>query len=177
MADSTTLRANQIPRDHYSAWYTHYVQACGDLEITLLLEQLLLETLALFKNRSEHWLTHPYAPQKWTPLELLEHIVDSECVFNTRLLAILRGDTNNWPGFDQDVFVRNGQAHLHGVDHQIKRLENVRSSTLLLAQELDVSRWHHFIVADGNKVSAAALLAIIAGHHLHHLQILKERYP
>ena len=58
-------------------------------------------------------------------------------------------------------------------------LENlivVRQSTLHLLKSLDKDTWLQKGYANKSEVTVRALAYIIAGHELHHLQIIKERY-
>ena len=58
-------------------------------------------------------------------------------------------------------------------------LENlivVRQSTLHLLKSLDKDTWLQKGNANKSEVTVRALAYIIAGHELHHLQIIKERY-
>ncbi|TEA84291.1 hypothetical protein PBMB05447_01375 [Bacillus thuringiensis F14-1] len=58
-------------------------------------------------------------------------------------------------------------------------LENlivVRQSTLYLLRSLDKEACSQRGNANNSEVTVRALAYIIAGHELHHLQIIKERY-
>lgn len=171
------LDASALSAEHYPEWYGGYVTLSKETGITLLLHNTVQATEKLFRSASADWLIRSYAPGKWTPLQLLEHITDAEQIFATRLLALLRKHDAPWPGFDENLFVENGQAHLLGLDHSLHRLEAARQSTLLLAKEVNANNQHHRIIANGQSVTALALLAITAGHHQHHLNILHQRYP
>lgn len=170
--DVSTLSA-----EHYPEWYKGYVTLSKETGISPLLQNTVLATEKLFRSASADWLIRSYAPGKWTPLQLLEHITDAEQIFATRLLALLRKHDAPWPGFDENLFVENGQAHQLGLDHCLLRMQTVRKSTILLAKEVNESNQHQRIIANGQAVTALALLAITAGHHQHHLNILHQRYP
>jgi len=52
----------------------------------------------------------------------------------------------------------------------------VRESNMYLFRSLSDQQQTQKGIASGNPVSVRALLYIIAGHELHHLNIIKERY-
>ena len=55
-------------------------------------------------------------------------------------------------------------------------LEAVRQSTLFLFKHMDEQAWTRRGVANNNEVSVRALAYIIAGHELHHREVLQTRY-
>lgn len=171
------LDAHALSANDYPEWYQGYVALSQESGISALLINTVPVTEELFSKAPTNWLRGSYAPGKWTPLQLLEHIADAELIFATRLLALLRKHNVAWPGFDENLFVENGQAHQLGAEHLLLRMQAVRQTTLLLANEVHADNQHDRIVANGNSVSALALLAITAGHHQHHLNILHQRYP
>ncbi|WP_317168383.1 hypothetical protein [Polaribacter sp. 11A2H] len=44
-----------------------------------------------------------YAESKWTIIEVVQHVIDTERVFSYRALYFARNDQTALPGFDQDV--------------------------------------------------------------------------
>jgi uncharacterized damage-inducible protein DinB len=58
----------------------------------------------------------------------------------------------------------------------LKELEAVRRSTIAMIEGLDDEAFIRSGIINGKSVSARALLYHIAGHELHHMKIIKERY-
>ncbi|HLL15209.1 MAG TPA: DinB family protein, partial [Pyrinomonadaceae bacterium] len=54
--------------------------------------------------------------------------------------------------------------------------ESVRRATLFLFRHLDGEAWMRRGVASESEVSVRALAYMIAGHELHHVGILRDRY-
>lgn len=161
----------------YNSWYANYVKLCRDSRIDVLLKDLKTKTLDCYQQKPDSWYLNGYAEGKWSPLTLLEHMVDTEVIFTTRLLACLRGSDQNWPGFDENAFAANGQAHEQSVSFQLKRMELVRENSILMCELVNESNYHQRMLADGKEFSSLAILAIIAGHNAHHLNVLNDRYP
>jgi hypothetical protein len=65
----------------------------GDDAVEALARQAL-EVAELFGSLSESAIAGlRYAPGKWTPKEILGHLIDDERIFAYRALCIARGDT------------------------------------------------------------------------------------
>jgi hypothetical protein len=62
------------------------------------------------------------------------------------------------------------------LDQLIDDFETVRKATVGLLRSLDEDAWERRGIASENEVTVRALAHIIAGHELHHIGILRERY-
>ena len=120
--------------------------------------------------------TYRYAPGKWTPKEILLHVVDDERIYACRALRFARGDETELPGFDQDPFAAASGADARSLESLLAEHAAVRTSTLCLFDNLPDAAWMRSGVANGARVTVRALAWHMAGHELHHLRILRERY-
>jgi hypothetical protein len=57
-----------------------------------------------------------------------------------------------------------------------KELASLRESTVFLFRHLSDDAWMRRGIANGAEVSVRALAYIIAGHELHHREMLQARY-
>lgn len=133
-------------------------------------------TKKLILSLPEERLLHRYADGKWTIKELLVHIIDDERIYGYRALRFARNDTTELPGFEQDDYARASEANNRKLKNILKEYEAVRDSTIALFEGLDETALTRSGVANGNRVTVRALAYHIAGHELHHINILKERY-
>jgi uncharacterized damage-inducible protein DinB len=117
-----------------------------------------------------------YAPGKWSIPEILVHIIDAERIFTYRALRIGRGDMTALPSFEQNDYVPYSRANERSVDSILEEYACVRKATLSLFRSFSQEDLLRKGVANGNPVSVRALLFHLAGHELHHLEIIKERY-
>jgi hypothetical protein len=117
-----------------------------------------------------------YAPGKWSVTEIVGHIGDAERVFAYRALRIARGDTTPLPGFDEKAWMQVADFDRRGLPDVLAELAAVRQATLALLRGLEPAAYPRSGVASGANVSVRALVHIIAGHELHHLAVLQERY-
>jgi len=77
-----------------------------------------------------------YVENKWSILDILLHIIDTERIFSYRALRIIRKDKTPMVGFDQDEFVISGNANNRSMDSLIEEYKSVRNSTITLYSNL-----------------------------------------
>jgi hypothetical protein len=163
--------------DEYNPYYSTYIALVPDDDLSID-KQLAVqhhETIdVLRKGKSKG--DHAYEAGKWTVKEVIGHVADAERVFAYRALRFARGDSTELPGFDQDVFMAGSNFRSRTMDDLLEELWSVRAATLSLAKSLPESAMSKQGKASGSPVTVRALLYIIAGHELHHLGILRERY-
>ncbi|MCP3961442.1 MAG: DinB family protein [bacterium] len=131
---------------------------------------------ALARSLDEEQLAYRYAPGKWTIKEILVHIVDDERIYSYRALRFARDDTTELPGFEQDDYAVASGADSRQLTSIIEEYQAVRRATIALFDGLDDDAFERQGTADGNPMSVRAAAYHIAGHELHHLKIIKERY-
>ena len=124
----------------------------------------------------EGTLLHRYAPGKWTIKETLVHVVDDERIYACRAMCFARGETTALPGFEQDDYAAASGANARGLESILAEYAAVREATVTLFEGLDEAALTRTGVANGNRASVRALGWHIAGHELHHLKLIRDRY-
>ena len=119
---------------------------------------------------------YQYATGKWTSKEILLHIIDSERVFVYRTLRIARNDATPLAGYDQDPYVAASGANDRSMENLLEEYTHTRRSTLSFFSSLSGDAWMRRGTANNTPVTVRALAYIIAGHELHHLKIINEKY-
>ena len=119
---------------------------------------------------------HRYAPGKWSIKEVVGHLADAERVFAYRALRFARADATPLTGFDENVYVPAGGFDRRPLGSILDEFGAVRGATRALLASLDEPAWLRRGVANGDGSSVRALGCIIAGHELHHVALLRERY-
>lgn len=136
----------------------------------------IIACLSLFEKKGEEWANQPYAEGKWTPKEVLGHIIDTERIMTFRALCFAREEKSALPGFDQDPYVLNARYSQVAIQNLLEDFKNQRIALLSLIKTLPEESMTNIGIASGNPVSPRALFWMIPGHFVHHLTILKERY-
>ncbi len=168
---------NRRPESNeYNPYYETYIgKVNGDNFIQNLKEQKY-ETLAVLSKLSDEDWNHKYAPEKWTVKEVMIHIMDTERIFAYRALRIGRNDLTPLPGFDQNIYVPYYNAAQRSGSSIMAEYESIRNSTISLFENLSDDDFGRLGEASGSPASSLALGYMIAGHEIHHVQILHERY-
>lgn len=117
-----------------------------------------------------------YATGKWTPKEVLGHLVDDERIFVYRLLCLARGEAAELPGFDENGYAAHGEFERRSLASLLAEYRAVRAATLALLRALPSSAWDRRGRVNGYACSVRGLAFHIAGHELHHIRVLRERY-
>lgn len=134
------------------------------------------KTLSLLSGLSDEQASTPCAPGKWTVKDVVLHLSDDERIYSYRALRFARGDATELPGFDQNHFASLGNANVRRMADLLREFELVRHSTLALFASFDESALMRTGVGDGKRYSVRALAYHVAGHELHHIASLQDRY-
>ncbi len=171
----TATKTRPAPGD-YAPYTGKYVSLIAGADILDTLRTQLKQTMTLFSGRSERDGNFRYAPDKWTVKEVLGHIADAERIFAYRALRIARGDQTPLAGFEQDDYVRGARFSERKLADIADEYVDVRQASLSLFSSLDENAWLRRGIASNNPATVRAIAFIIAGHELHHRNILNERY-
>ena len=157
----------------YDQYYGRYVALVPDGDIVQTLSDQLKITLD-FIPTLELNADQPYAPGKWSLKQVLGHLIDSERVFSYRALSFARGDTSALPGMDPDTFQNHAEANSLSPENLFMEFTFLRQANVLMFEALPEVAWMRIGTASDTQVSMRALAHIIAGHELHHLNILRS---
>ncbi|MEP7116815.1 MAG: DinB family protein [Acidobacteriota bacterium] len=160
----------------YAPHYQKYLDAAGTAGNAHEVLAQQGDVLAFMKTWPEDRAGHRYAEGKWTVGQVLGHMADTERVFAYRLLRIARGDATPLAGFDENTYQLQAGFEGRTVAGLVSELRAVRQASVALIRSLDGAALDRAGTASDNRVTARALVWLIAGHFAHHTAILKERY-
>jgi uncharacterized damage-inducible protein DinB len=161
----------------YAPYTLMYIGLLPDDGLVLKhLEDNLKATSDFIRALPEEKLIYRYAERKWTIKEILAHIIDDERIYAYRALRFARSDKTELPGFEQDDYALESRANERTVEDLLREFAAVRHATIALFESIDNKALTRIGVANGNVMSVRAAAYHIAGHELHHLNIIKERY-
>ena len=172
-----TLHIPKPLPDEYPAYAVMYMKWLSeDGRILEHLRGQIKKTEKFVSRISKKQWPFVYAPGKWTIKEILVHLIDDERIYAYRALRIARGDTTPLPGFSQDAYVPYSRANDRTVKSILKEYVTVRKATLSLFSTFSEEDLLRRGTANGHTVSVRALLYHLAGHELHHLNVIQEKY-
>ena len=160
----------------FAPYFAKYIALVPAGDVIATLETQLAETIAMLDEAGEARAGHRYAEGKWSVREVVGHAIDTERIFTYRALAAARGEANALPPFDENVYVAHAGFDARTLGSLLDEWTAVRRATLALFRNLDHEALTRRATANGAPISARALAWIIAGHELHHRELLRWRY-
>lgn len=160
----------------YAPYYEKYISYTNAQDIKELLFSQINELEFFLSTKNEEWNSKPYQDGKWTPKELLGHITDTERIFAYRSLCLARGEQGELPGFDENAYVTIADFNDMSIRALIEDFRTSRMSLLSMSRNFKDEDLMRIGNVNGQQMTCRACLTIIAGHFIHHMNILKERY-
>lgn len=179
----TFRKINRPARTEYPAYSQHYFDLIAkDCNILSELHDNFYELKALVLSLTEEQLAYRYAADKWTIKEILVHNIDDERIYTYRALRYARNDNTALQGFEEKSYAQFSMANTRTVESILDEYWAVRQSTIQLFQNLPEASFQRkgtLLDESGalvNERTVRALIYHIAGHELHHLKIIREKY-
>lgn len=157
-------------------YFERYVNQVPDIDLNTALENSLKDLQALDIKKLASLENYAYAPGKWTLKNVFQHITDTERVFAYRSLLFARNDTNAAPGFDQDLYAENTFIDNRPFQDVLDELIAVRTSTIALFKSFPDDVLLRVGTCWKYQMSVLAMGFTIAGHQIHHLGVIREKY-
>ncbi len=157
--------------------YFHtYIRQVEEGDILEILQAQVGEIRNFFQAIPVDKWDYAYADGKWTLKEVLGHILDTERIFGYRALRFSRKDATDLPGFDENDFVTHGNFQHRTPESLIEEFDLLRRSNLLMLENLPSDGLERLGTANSLLVSVGAIAWILAGHPVHHIGVIRERY-
>jgi len=160
----------------YAPSYKVYIDNIKGDDINGILREQLNSISDFFKTVTEEKGNYSYAEGKWSVKEVLGHVIDTERVFAYRALCFARKEKQSLPGMEQDDYVRAGSFNKRGLKDLVNEFTLVRKANLALFNSFSEDELNSRGIASNNEVTVRALIFIIAGHAMHHIAVLREKY-
>jgi uncharacterized damage-inducible protein DinB len=163
--------------DEYAQFYAGYIQRVPQgTDIFVLLASQPEELRTLLASVSDEAASIRPAEGEWSIKEVMGHICDGERVFAYRALRIARADTTPLPGFEQNDYIEATDFNARRLSDLIEEFSLQRRANLLCFQPLTEVEIMRRGTASNNAISVRAILFILVGHVMHHIESLKTSY-
>ncbi len=160
----------------YNEYYHRYVSLLPDGDIVQILTKQLDEVIGTLSGLDDEKAGYRYAEGKWSVKEVVGHLNDVERVFGYRTMVFARGDESPLPSMEQDDFVAGANFDDRALDDLLEEFTHLRKANIALFRSIDSEVEMRTGMASGFPFTVRAVPSIIAGHVLHHLKVLAERY-
>jgi len=162
--------------NHFSNHLVKYAKLVETNEGFEALMEGAADFMALLSVLPQEKMSQSYQKDKWTVQEVLLHIIDTERMFQNRALRISRKESRALSGFDHDKYVKNLPNIARSIESIRDEYETVRKGTFLLYAGLTKVEMKLQGRVSNYTLTLPSIPFIIAGHEIHHLNILKDRY-
>ena len=120
-------------------------------------------------------LRRPEAPGRWSILEVVQHLADSELVYGYRIRMIVSHPTPDIQGFDQDLWARELDYRGRKMADALSEFRSLRESNLRLLRSLGPEKIERYgNHSERGKESVAKMLKLYAAHDLVHLKQIER---
>lgn len=158
-------------------FYDHYIKKfAADTDLFTAFTTTHNDTLALLSPLNDEALNHRYAEGKWNIKEILQHLIDAERSFGFRAMRFARGEQSVIPGYDVHTFVTASLADMRTKDDLLQEWKLLRAATLLQFKTFHPSVLDLSGPARDTQLSVRSIGFLIAGHEMHHINVIKEKY-
>jgi hypothetical protein len=162
--------------DEIASYALSDVEAVVGDDAVEVLEDQAHDTMKLFAVFGEAGGNLSYGPGKWSVKQILGHLADDERIFAYRALCIARNDPRELPGFDENQYALYAGFEGRTLVDLLGEYRAVREASLALFRGLPSAAWLRRGIVNGYSASVRGLAFHIAGHELHHLRVLREKY-
>jgi hypothetical protein len=158
-----------------NAYTSAVLELVGARDPLDVLERSPGEVRHTLEGLSDQQLRAPEAPGRWSIVQVLQHLADSEIVWGWRLRLVLAQDRPVLTGYDQDLWAERlsyGEAEVEeamGV-WSVLRATHLRLLATLGPEELGRVGLH----SERGEESVQHMIRLYAGHDLLHLRQLKR---
>ncbi len=134
-----------------------------------IMEEQLPALRAVTATLSDDDLRKREAPGKWSVLEVVQHLADTELAYGWRLRMVLSHDLPELQGFDQDLWAQRLRYNDGTLNDALDQLQALRAANLRIFRALDDEAFERVgIHNEAGPLNARMLLYILAGHDLTH---------
>ncbi|MDP9121490.1 MAG: DinB family protein [Acidobacteriota bacterium] len=167
MSDFSNLAGE--PAKATSAYVSNLLALLGDRDPLAVQGELVAALERLTGGMDDAALRRPEAPGKWSVIEVVQHLADSEIVSGYRLRTSLADREPHIQGYDQDRWVSELRYAAADLAEAMAQLAPLRHANLRLLGSLDEERFERFgRHSERGQESVRRLTQLIAAHDLVH---------
>ncbi len=160
----------------YDEYYDLYVRRVPDGDILEIIDRQITDTNRFLLGIGEEKAKYRYAPDKWSIKQVAGHLSDIERLFQYRAVAFARNDRTPLPSIDQDDYLSGANFDDRALEDIAEEYRLVRTSGLALFRSFDDEISLRTGTASGFTFTVRSIPYILAGHEIHHVGVIKERY-
>jgi hypothetical protein len=161
--------------DSAAAYTQALLAVLGEADPVVVQAELAAKLHTALAGVSETDLRRPESPDRWSILQVVQHLADSELVTAYRLRMILSHDGPELQGYDQDLWAERLNYNAGDAEDAIAQLQLLRGANLRLLRSLSPADWGRVgFHAERGEESVQMIARLIAAHDLVHLRQIER---
>jgi uncharacterized damage-inducible protein DinB len=160
----------------YAQYFHRYITRVPDGDLIEILNDQAAATRGMLRSLSDTEAAFRYEPGKWSIKQVVGHLTDTERIMAYRALCFARGEQAVLPSFEEDDYVKAARFDERDLSDLLAELGLVRASTVAFFDGLNEEELMRRGRTASGEHTVRAMAYNIAGHELHHQQILNDRY-
>lgn len=151
------------------AYVRALLEILGSRDPLEVMEELVPWLEARVRGLTDAALRRPEAPGKWSVIEVIQHLADTELVIGFRGRMVLSQDRPALQGYDQDRWAATGRYRSAPLDTALDQLKGMRAGNLRLWRSLSREELERVgMHSERGEESITHMLRLGGGHDLVH---------
>ena len=157
--------------------HDNYISIYDGIEVVDALQTRIadIKKTLIIVTELEKW-DYAYAEEKWTLKEMIQHCIDCERIFSYRAQHIAREDQQILNFFDENAYVVTSNAKDRKPEELIKEWTNLMKATYFQFESFNNEILYKIGKVGDREFSVEKIGYVIAGHSIHHMNVINERY-
>lgn len=162
-------------RENGAGYVAALLAVLGDRDPVEVMRELVPQVESATRGLSDQVLRRPEREGKWSIIDVVQHLADTELVMGFRMRMALAHDGPKLAGFDQDLWAAGLRYNERGLDEAISELKSGRDANVRLSASLspaELKRWG--MHSERGEESVIRMLELAAGHGLVHVRQIER---
>lgn len=162
-------------KENAAAYVSQVMECLGDNDPFTVLEEQDAWLASATSGIGESELRRREKPGKWSIIEVVQHLADSELVYGYRLRLVLAHPTPEIQATDQDLWAKELKYNDANLAEALEQHRDLRSTTLRLLRSLGAAQFERVgIHSERGPESVMKMMKMIAGHDILHRNQIKR---
>ena len=158
-----------------AAYVKALMDLLGDRDPFEVQSQLLLSLQTEIKSLNDATLRRPEKSGKWSIMQVIHHLAETELVYRYRMRMILAQPAPEIQGYDQDMWATELKYNEMDLDEALEIIRVLRSANLKMLRGLSEAQWERYgMHSERGPESIRKIMQMIAAHDLLHLNQIKR---
>jgi len=162
-------------KENAAAYVKLVMDLLGDRDPFEVQSQQLATLQAEIAGLDEAVLRRPEKPGKWSIMQVIQHLADTELVYRYRMKMILAQPTPEIQATDQDLWATNLNYNETDLNEALEIIRVLRSANLKMLRGLNETQLERYgMHSERGPESVRKVLQMLAGHDILHLNQIRR---